>query len=430
MSVRQVLTVEPKARASGSRTRRKILIVSHYFWPEEFRVNELAASLARRGHHVTVATGTPNYPGHRLFPAYREDRDRFAHFLGKVPVVRFPTLSIGSSKVGLAANYLSLACSMLLLAPWKLRKESYDVVFCFQPSPFTIALPALLLSRLKKAPLILWVLDCWPETLEAIGVVRRPSAIRAVGVAVGAVYRRCSLVLGQSQAFAASIRHWSGQDNFRHFPNWIEDAFAGACNVPSRAQESEHFRIVFAGNIGEAQDFPTVLEAIDALRDEPVRWIIAGAGRRAEWLSQALAARNLTHCVEMTGRLPSYEMPALFASADALLVSLARKPIFAMTVPGKVQSYMAAGKPIVGLLDGEGRRLIQSVGCGLAAPAGDASALVKNVRSLVDLPASQRDAMGALGREFASREFDRERLIDSLEEWMDETVHRTPRNVA
>lgn len=405
------------------RAVRSILIVSHYFWPEEFRVNELATALLDRGHRVTVVTGTPNYPAHRMFASYRQAPRDFAIFGQSIPVVRFPMISIGNSKIGLIANYLSLPLSILLLAPFKLRRQRFDVVLCFQPSPFTSALSALFLARVKRAPLILWVLDCWPETLEALGLIKNPRVVRMAGALVGAVYRRCAAVLGQSKSFGDSIRKWSRVDNFRHFPNWVEDIYLESPVVREGVScKSDLFTIVFAGNIGEAQDFQTLLEAIEWLRDMPIRWIIVGSGRMANWLKDEVMARQLSDRVTLTGRRPSSEMPALFAHADALLVSLASQPIFAMTIPGKVQSYMAAGRPILGALDGEGKRLIEEAGCGITAPAGDASALAAAVCRMLGLSKKERDAMGRRGQSYASLHFNRDRLIDSLEQWMEEVI--------
>lgn len=404
-----------------------VLIVSHYFWPEEFRVNELARDLRDRGHRVTVATGYPNYPGHRVFPAFRGGPDDRAFYDHDIVVERFFTIGIGSSSLGLILNYLSLALAMAVLGPWRLRGRRFDTIVCFQPSPFTIVLPALILARLKRAPVILWVLDCWPETLEAIGIVRNRTALRSLGALVGYAYRRCAMVLGQSRSFGQSIAHWSGrEDLFGHFPNWVEDLYVTeGVPVPRIAGRARPFTVVFAGNIGEAQDFPTVVRAMDALRDCPIRWVVVGGGRMEGWLRGEIADRGLSGQVEMPGRRPAEEMPALFADADALLVSLDAKPVFAMTVPGKVQSYMAAAKPIVGVLDGEGAALIAEADCGFTAPAGDHRALAHAVVRLLKLPADDRARMGENGRVFAHAHFAREAVLDKFDQWLHEAAGRS-----
>lgn len=414
-------------------TSLQVLIVSHYFWPEEFRVNELARDLRNRGHRVTVATGRPNYPGHRIFPAFRRTAGKFAVYDGDIVVERFPTIGIGSGSLGLILNYLSLSIAITVLAPWRLRRRTFDTIICFQPSPFTIVLPALILSKVKRAPVVLWVLDCWPETLEAIGIVRNQTALRIIGEVVGYAYRRCAVVLGQSRSFGASIARWSGRnDLFAYFPNWVEDIYTAgsrtsrSTTVRPEISNDSLFTVVFAGNIGEAQDFPTIVRTIVALRNCPVRWLIVGGGRMEEWVRQEIARYGLSDRVEMPGRRPTAEMPALFALADALLVSLDAKPVFAMTVPGKVQSYMAAGKPIVGALDGEGATLIAAARCGLTAPAGDHEALANVIARLVSTPSEALAQMGENGRVFAAEHFDRRTILDKFDQWLHEAARRGP----
>lgn len=396
----------------------RILVVSHYFWPEEFRVNELARDMRDRGHQVTVLTGYPNYPGHRIFPAYRTASRDYDVYDSDISVERFPIIGRGSSSLGLLLNYLSLALTMSLMAPFRLWRRKFDVVVCFQPSPFTIAMPALLLGRLKRAPVVLWVLDCWPETLEAIGVIRNRTVLRLVGAIVGCAYRRCAIVLGQSQSFGESIKRWSGQDRFRYFPNWVEAAFEDKTVTPPISPTTEPFTIVFAGNLGEAQDFPAIIEAIDALRNRPIRWVIVGEGRMEKWLRDEVVARGLLDVVTMPGRRPVEEMPSLFAQADALLVALAPKPVFAMTVPGKVQSYMAAGKPVLGMLDGEGAALIESARCGIAVPAGDHDSLVSAIERLYAMPSNERVEIGRRGQLYAKAHFDRSIILGNLDQWI------------
>lgn len=425
MSLPPPQTNDPQTLSSPSDGALRVLVVSHYFWPEEFRVNELTRDLRDRGHHVTVATGRPNYPGHRVFAFFKTNEAQYTLYDRNIVVERFPILGMGSSALGLILNYLSLALSMTLLAPFRFRQRSFDVIVCFQPSPFTIALPALLLGRLKRAPVVLWVLDCWPETLEALGVVRNRRALQIVGALVGYIYRRCAMVLGQSKSFGDSIRRWSRRDDlFRHFPNWVEGVYEREMSAaPSTSTApSDEFTIVFAGNIGEAQDFPTVLDAMHALRDTEIRWLIAGGGRMEQLVRDEVVRRNLTRKVQMLGRRPVEEMPALFAMADALLVSLEAKPIFAMTVPGKVQSYMAAGKPIIGALDGEGASLIREAGCGVAVPAGDAAKLAAATEEMASASAESRSQMGNNGRNYAAKHFRRKDILDKLDRWLHEAV--------
>jgi glycosyltransferase involved in cell wall biosynthesis len=403
----------------------RFLIVSQYFWPENFRVNDLASALHARGHQVTVLTGWPNYPEGKIFPAFRREPHAYASFEG-APIVRVPIAARGQGRLRLVLNYLSFAVSASVLGPLRLRGREFDVIFVFETSPVTAALPALMMRRLRRIPVLMWILDLWPETLSAVGAVRSPTLLAWVGRLVSFIYRRCDRILVQSRSFAPSVeRHGGGRARVRYFPGWAEPVFRGSVHDAAPAPElqpfSTTFNVVFAGNIGEAQDFPSILDAVAALHDRPqVRWLILGDGRAAAWVRQEIARRKLQERVVLLGRHPLERMPSFFQAASALLVSLKRDPLFALTVPAKVQSYLAAGLPIVAMLDGEGARVIEEAAAGLTCPAGEGPALAACVRRLTDLPAEERAGMGLRGREYAQREFDRERLISSLEAWAQE----------
>lgn len=407
----------------------RILIFSQYFWPENFRVNDLVAALKQRGHEITVLTGEPNYPDGRIFPEYLAAPDEFSRYEGS-DVIRVPLLPRGNGTARLVLNYLSFVLSAGVGAPWKLRKREFDVIFVYQPSPITSCLPAIALGRFKGAPVLLWTLDLWPETLQAIGVVRSARLLAAVGSMVSFIYSHCALVLGQSRACEANVARYAGSTRkFRYFPQWSEELFDESGALPEMANEvkpyAETFNVLFAGNIGESQDFPAILAAAEQLKgDTRIRWLIVGDGRAGESVRADIIARGLQDRVVMLGRHPIERMPSFFAAAGALLVSLKRDPIFAMTIPGKVQTYLASGRPLVAMLDGEGGRVIAESGAGLVAASGDSSGLAEAVRRLADMPASDRSAMGAKGRTYAAEAFGRERLLSLLEVFMEEV--RTP----
>ena len=404
----------------------RILIVSQYFWPENFRVNDLVEELTGRGHEVTVLTGEPNYPEGQVFPAYRADPKAFSRF-GNAQVVRVPIVPRGNSSLRLVLNYLSFALSALVIGVWKLRRRPFDAIFVFQTSPVTAALPAILLRRLKRAPMLMWILDLWPDTLSAIGVVKSPRLLSLVAALVRFIYKRCDRILVQSRAFEPKVAALAGRhDTIRYFPGWAEAVFgaddAPAQPAPELAPYANDFKVLFAGNIGEAQDFPAILDAVEALRDKPgLRWIIVGDGRAAPQVREEIARRGLADKIILLGRHPLERMPSFFAGADALLVTLRKEPIWSMTIPGKVQSYLAAGKPLVAMLDGEGGRVIVEAEAGLVAPAGDGPALAAHVEQLMTTDPAMRAQMGRSGSRYGQREFDRRRLVDALETWIAES---------
>lgn len=407
-----------------------LLVVTQYFWPETFRVNDLVEGFVARGHVVTVLTGRPNYPGGRLYDMYRLNPKAFASYHG-ARVLRVPLRPRGQSKLSLMLNYWSFVFWATLLGPWLLRGARYDAIFMFESSPITSALPAIFLRWWFRAPLVMWVLDLWPETLSAVGIVRSPFLLGVVGRLVSFIYRRCDLILIQSRAFFANIEHWAGDTSrTRYFPGWAESVFLSQ-TVVERAPETEPyastFNVVFAGNIGEAQDFPSIIDACALLRHRTdVRILVVGDGRAADGARRAVDSRGLGRSIVFLGKHPLERMPSFFRAAGALLVSLKSDPIFALTIPGKVQPYLATGIPLLGMLDGEGARVINEAGAGFTCPAGDSEALAKIVTRMADLLPHERELIGQRGREYGSREFDRESLFDRLEGWLEDLVAKRP----
>lgn len=402
----------------------KLLVVSQYFHPENFRINELVAHMVRSGHDVTVLTGQPNYPQGRLFDGYGFFQPREESQFG-ARVIRVPLVPRGKGGgVRLTLNYLSFALTASI-AVWTRLQGSFDAIFVFQVSPVTVGLPAIAARRRFDAPILLWVLDLWPESVRATGAVRHPRILGLIAALVRWIFARCDAVLVQSRAFGPSTQALGvPAEHIHYFPNWIEGEYEVAPTAPLVATDDIEFRIVYAGNIGAAQDFPAIVEAADLLRHRlpQIRWIVAGDGRMAPWLREEVARRNLSERFEFLGQLPASRMPALFADADALLVSLRADPVFAMTVPGKVQSYLASGRPVLAMLDGEGARMIAESGGGLAVPAGDYAELADRIAELVDLDPAERQAIGHRGRAYAMREFERKTLFERLETLLEKAV--------
>ena len=399
----------------------RLLVVSQYFWPENFRVNDLVAELVRRGHQVTVLTGLPNYPDGKVFPQFRSDPGQYSRYEG-ADIVRVPMMPRGQGGLRLMLNYLTFAASASLVGLWKLRGRQFDAIFAYEPSPITVGLPAAVMRTAKRAPLAFWVLDLWPETLQAIGVVRSPAILQVVGKLVAFIYRRCDLILAQSKSFIPQIKKYAG-DNSRvvYFPSWAESVFDMQRTVPADEVpvKTGSFNVMFAGNIGDAQDFPAILAAAEILkRHDHIRWLIVGDGRMSRWVSVEIKRRDLQDCVHMLGRHPVARMPSFFKHANALLVSLKNEPIFSMTIPGKLQSYLAAGIPVLAMLNGEGAEVVESSRSGLTCAAGDHAALAAAVLKLSNMTSEEREQMGKKGMDMNAREFDRDTLIGRLEEWI------------
>jgi colanic acid biosynthesis glycosyl transferase WcaI len=283
------------------------------------------------------------------------------------------------------------------------------------------------MRAVKRAPMAFWVLDLWPETLQAIGVVRSSMVLGAVGKLVAFIYKRCDLILAQSRSFIPQIQKYAGADSrVEYFPSWAESLFDLERAVPAEEvpAQPDSFNVMFAGNIGDAQDFPAILAAAESLKEHShIRWLIVGDGRMGGWVAEEIERRGLQHCVLMLGRHPVERMASFFKHANALLVSLKDEPIFSMTIPGKLQSYLAAGVPVVAMLNGEGAEVVKNAAAGLTCAAGDHAALASSVLELSRMTPEERASMGQNARALSVREFDRDNLIRRLEDWL-ETMTR------
>lgn len=410
----------------------KILVVSQYFYPENFRINDLVDGLVERGYNVTVLTGQPNYPEGRFPDGYGWFGSR-RETIRAVEVIRVPLVARGSSRAfRLVLNYLSFALFASLATFFRVPGR-FDAIFVFAPSPVTVGIPAYFARRRFGAPILFWVLDLWPESLAATGAIQSPVVLRLVGHFVRWVYQQCNYVLVQSKGFFGNVAELGVPvERIRYFPNWIESEYLSMDSYRDEAETQSDrldFRIVFAGNIGAAQDFPTILDAAEIVTSKMpnVRWVIAGDGRLAAWVHSEVERRGLGRQFEFLGQLPPARMPAIFATADALLVALRADPVFSLTIPGKTQSYLAAGKPVLAMLDGEGAKMLSESGGGLACGAGDAKALAALVFKLSAMSAEQRQAMGLSGQTYALREFGRDLLFERLEGWFAEAIEENKR---
>jgi glycosyltransferase involved in cell wall biosynthesis len=410
----------------------RILIVTQYFWPETARVNDLAQAMATRGHRVRVLTGMPNYPEGRFYAGYGGPRPRRERW-GEIEVLRVPIVPRGRrGRLGLPANYASFAAAGAWWGP-RLAGDDFDCIFVYQPSPVTVALPALRLKQRFARPLMLWVQDLWPESLTAAAGVRSPIVLAATRRLVGAIYRRCERVLIQSEGFRASVVA-AGADPRRvlYLPNWAEDGYRPLDPVRCAREDREMpqgFRIVYTGNIGAAQDFATILAAARRLQGRGhVHWIVFGDGRRRAAVEAEVRRRGLSHCVHLMGTRPAEAIAGYLAHADALLIGLRDEPLFRLTIPSKLQSYLACGRPIVGACSGIVADIVHAAGAGILAPAGAAEELARAVEALIAMPHDARREMGERARACFLAQFERARLLDRLEAEMEAVVAaRAPR---
>jgi glycosyltransferase involved in cell wall biosynthesis len=394
----------------------QILIVSQYFHPENFRINKLALVLKNQGHEVEVLTGKPNYPEGKFFSGYSACGS-IKEFFESIPIYRIPILPRGSkSRLRLILNYLSFVLSGVLFAPWLLKKNKYDVIFVYAPSPIFQAIPASFLGWLKGVPVVLWVQDLWPQSAEATGYVKSGWVLKLIEKLVRFTYSHTDLLLVQSKAFIEPVSTLAPNIPIAYFPNSVEDEFYSpqAIDAPKIESLQSGFTVLFAGNVGVAQSMETIVAAAERLRAYPeIKIVILGSGSRDDWVKQQVAEKKLSN-LYLEGRFPVETMPILMRQASALLVTLTNQPVFELTIPSKIQAYLAVGKPIIACLNGEGGRLITEAKAGIAVKAEDAMGLAQAIIKLYETSEVERGQMGVNGRAYFKQHFDEQMLTVEL----------------
>jgi glycosyltransferase involved in cell wall biosynthesis len=394
----------------------RVLVVSQYFWPEEFRINQVCKSLVEKGVQVDVLTGKPNYPEGKIFPGYKILGFQLEKYFG-INISRVPLVPRGkNSRLRLTFNYLSFIISGLMFGPWLKRDKKYDVIFVYGLSPLMLAFPALFLGWLKKVPVVIWVQDLWPESLSATGYVKNRYILWVIRILVQFIYRHADQLLVQSRAFVEPVRALASGREIVYYPNSVDGSFAipAAVKTTCISGIEGRFIVMFAGNIGVAQNVRVILEAATLLKEvNDIQFVLLGEGSCRQWLLQKVAERQLKN-LHLPGRFPVETMPGFMQSASILLVTLADREIFAATVPNKIQAYMATGIPIIACLNGEGARIVSEAKAGLTVPADNASALAKAILLLYEMPESDRKKMGLNGGSYYQKHFNHEVLIDQL----------------
>ena len=394
----------------------KILLISQYFYPENFKINDLIFSLKERGHQITVITGKPNYSKTHFFDGYGWKSDDF-EIVNEIPVHRANLFSRrNGGALRLFLNYFSFA----FLASLKLKKikGSFDAIFVYEPSPITVGIPAIFAKKRFKAPIYFWAQDLWPESLVAAGGVKNKLILGFFNSLTKWIYNHSKKVLIQSNGFREYILNQGiPNDKIIFYPNPTEGFYMPLQDVKEYKEffQKEYFNIIFAGNIGEAQSFLTIIDAINNIKQLPIKVIILGDGRYKETAIGLIKEKGLESHFNFLGSFPPTEMPKFFSHADALLVSLKKDKIFSLTIPAKIQSYLACGKPIIASIDGEGAKIVSDAKCGLTSPAEDSTALSKIIKELMALDKSMLDQMGNNGRIYYEKEFDRDYLLEKLE---------------
>lgn len=403
----------------------KICIFTNHFYPEDFKVNDIAFEMQKIGHEVTVITAIPDYPSGKFFNGYgyKEKREEIVNGVKVIRLFTIPRGNGGGKR--LLIQYMAYHMSSTWYSLLHSSKPKYDLVFVHETSPFFIGNPAARIAKKQHIPLIFWTLDLWPESITAAAGIKSKFIIFPLIKMVQSIYNKCDKILIGSKGYEKNICE---KGNFKnkmiYFPNWSEttdmpsDTSSYESVKPFSDQKENDFIFLFAGNLGVSQNIECIISAsIEFRNQENIKFVFIGDGRDKNNL-QLIAEQEglLNTTVFFPGRFPLESMPYFMSKASALLVSLKDEEIFNLTVPSKVQFYMAQGKPIIAMLNGDGADLINEAECGITVAANDRDGFVKAIRSFTSLSKGDILRMGRNGKNYYNQNFEKKLRINQLNE--------------
>ena len=402
-------------------TKQRVLVVTQHFWPENFRINDIVEGFLAEGLEVDVLCGLPNYPKGEWFDGYGP-QGPFEEFYRTAQVFRakeWPRR--GNTSLNIFLNYVSWP----LYAAGALHRlpGGYDAVFCFNTSPVLMCWPAIRYARKHHVPFTNYVLDLWPENLYSVLPVQN-RALRAVAQGVSDwLYKRCDRLIAMSAPLALRLQQRTGKpaEQVAVIPQYCEDFYALPCpDEALQARFAGRFNLVFTGTFTPAQSLETVIHAVGLARqqtDVDLHLLLVGDGMSRAALEQLVQQEDAAGYVTFYGSVPATDVPRFTTLADALIVSLSDSPDLGLTVPGKVASYMAAGKPVLASMDGAGHEAVAQAG-GLASPACDVPALADNLLRLCRMDEAERAGMGGQIRRYYETHYRRAEILRRLKDFI------------
>lgn len=397
---------------------KHILVVTQYFYPEPFRINDMCEEWVRRGYKVTVLTGLPNYPEGKIYKGYRWGKRRRETWNG-IEIIRIPLIARGRGAIRLALNYLSFVVSGFF---WKtFTKLKADLVFSFEVSPMTQVLVGCWYAKRRKIPHYLYVQDLWPENVEIVTGIHSKAVLNPIGKMVNRIYKNCDLIFATSESFVTEIqkRVFDDKSKVKYWPQYAEEFYRPTeTRIPELADDA--FKIIFTGNIGQAQGLDILPRTAKLLKEKAqnVKFVIVGDGREKDALVEDIKLHGVEDMFTMIPRKPAEEIPAYLCSCQAAFVSFMDNELFAKTIPAKLQSYMACGMPIIAAATGETERIVKEADCGVSAKIGDAEDLARAVSELIR--ESDPPRLGANARVYFEQHFKKEMLMDKMDAYVNQ----------
>ena len=388
----------------------KILVICQYYAPEPFRISDICEELVKRGHEVQVVTGIPNYPMGKIYEEYKGGKRR-DEVLNGVNVHRCFTIGRRTGAVYRFLNYYSYMISSSMYI--KKLGDEYDIVFVNQLSPVIMANAGIKYKKKYNKKLVLYCLDLWPASLTAGGIKKESFIYKYFRKVSDKIYRQADKLLVTSKSFKTYFKEEFdiNEADIKYLPQYAEEVFSEeAC----RKKTDENLNLMFAGNIGIAQSVDTIIKAANETRNmKNLYWHIVGDGTELENCKELVHKLGLSNVI-FHGRHSMEEMPKYYVIADVMIVTMKADNTLSMTLPGKVQTYMAAGKPIIGAINGEAKAIIDESHCGKCTDAEDYVGLASLAYEFFDK--TKNEYFGKNGRRYYDAAFTKRVFIDKLED--------------
>lgn len=396
-------------------SKKHILVVSQYFYPETFRINDMCQEWVKRGYKVTVVTGIPNYPMGKTFEGYGLTKKRHEIWNG-IEIFRIPLIPRGSSSIGMMANYVSFMVSGILAGKFKNIKADY--VFSFEVSPMIQVFTGISFAKKLGTPHYLYVQDLWPENVITVTGISNPAVIMPINKMVDYIYKNTDEIFVTSPSFVDAICNRKvkvDRSKVHYWPQYAEE-FYHPCKkkVVPEIEDDDSFKIIFTGNIGTAQGLQILPATAELLREENVKFIMVGDGRYLGDFNNEVKTRGVEDKFVMVPRQPAERIPQLLAACDAAFLSFQDAELWNMTIPAKLQSYMACSMPVIAAAQGETARVISEAGCGVCSAIGDIEKLSESIKKMMSADLFE---MGVKGRRYFEKNFDKQKLMDQMEEY-------------
>lgn len=400
--------------------KKHVLVISQYFFPETFRINDMCKEWINRGYEVTVVTGIPNYPQGKFFKGYDFWKKRKENYEG-INIIRLPIIPRGNSALMLILNYISFVISGGIWSFFSKLKPTN--VFIFEVSPMTQALPGIWFAKKKKIPCFLYVQDLWPENVEIVTGIKNKYILNLIGKMVDYIYQGSTKIFTTSNSFVVAISKRGVPTNkLKFWPQYAEE-FYKVVEDKKIYKEKDIISFVFTGNIGNAQGLdvlPKIAVEIKKLNlKKEIKFTLVGDGRYKSELTNLVKMSGVDDMFTFVDKQPAEAIPKILAEHDVAILTLANSRLFSMTIPAKLQSYMACGMPVLASVEGECASIIKESLCGLSSSPDDIDSMINNIIQFVNLSSEELDEMSINSKKYCEKKFNKKNLMNEMDTYFE-----------